>query len=81
MMSMIAAGTGTGVVNGPLEAMFNLQQSEISICHRHNEGERERERKGLQERERSEAPVFLHGPEYQPEKGLCERAHRSRSQP
>lgn len=36
-------------MNGLLDAMFNLQQSEISICHRRNGGELEREKRGEQE--------------------------------
>lgn len=53
MMSVIAAGEEKGeggwarhgVVNGLLDAMFNLQQSEISIYHQHNDGEPGREKK------------------------------------
>ncbi len=41
-------------MNGLLDAMFNLQQPEISIYHRHNDGEPEREKRGAG-RERSEA--------------------------
>lgn len=33
-------------MNGLPDAMFNLQRSEISIYHRHNDGEPEREKKG-----------------------------------
>lgn len=38
-------------MNGLLDAMFNLQQSEISIYHRHNGGELEREKRGSRKRE------------------------------
>lgn len=53
-------------MNGLPDAMFNLQRSEISIYHRHNDGEPEREKKGEQEARgaRSEAsfppPVLPH---------------------
>lgn len=41
-------------MNGLLDAMFNLQQSEISIYHRHNDGEPEREEKEKGSRKREE---------------------------